>query len=214
MKQGLFITFEGVDGIGKTTQLQLLHTSMLDANLPALTTREPGGVKSAEHIRTILLSERGLEPVTELLLHSAARAEHAHKLIKPHLEKGNIIISDRYVDSTIVYQGFAMGIPIATIMEVHQIGTAMLMPDITFVLQAPLMVSRSRQSNRNTTQDRYEEESSKFYEHLHHGFLQLTTLYPDLCMAIDATGSAPEIHAIIIESINKKFTLNLQAASQ
>lgn len=209
MNQGKLITFEGIDGAGKSTQLQLLRQSLEMADIAAVLTREPGGVDTAEAIREILLHQHGLEPVTELLLHSAARSEHVIKFIHPHLMAGTYVLCDRYVDSTMVYQGYGQGVPQEDIIALHHIGTGMLLPDLTFVLQVPLEVARSRQTERMGPKDRYETESDLFYARLHQGFALLPTLFPERCYAIDATDTIEATHQKIVSYMNIKLGLDL-----
>jgi dTMP kinase len=169
-----FITFEGIEGSGKSTQVKKLHEFFLSKNQNSILTREPGGVIASERIREILIDEKieKLEAKTELLLNFAARLEHVEKLIKPALSKGNIVISDRFFDSTYAYQGSAFGLDESIINNVKQMVIGDFSPDITFLIDLPVEVAFERISNRSDN-NRYEKLGLDFHQKVREGFLQL-----------------------------------------
>ena len=169
-----FITFEGIEGSGKSTQVKKLHEFFLSKNQNSILTREPGGVIASERIREILIDEKieKLEAKTELLLNFAARLEHVEKLIKPALSKGSIVISDRFFDSTYAYQGSAFGLDESIINNVKQMVIGDFSPDITFLIDLPVEVAFERISNRSDN-NRYEKLGLDFHQKVREGFLQL-----------------------------------------
>jgi dTMP kinase len=169
-----FITFEGIEGSGKSTQVKKLHEFFLSKNQNSVLTREPGGVIASERIREILIDEKieKLEAKTELLLNFAARLEHVEKLIKPALSKGNIVISDRFFDSTYAYQGSAFGLDESIINNVKQMVIGDFSPDITFLIDLPVEVAFERIGNRSDN-NRYEKLGLDFHQKVREGFLQL-----------------------------------------
>jgi dTMP kinase len=169
-----FITFEGIEGSGKSTQSKKLHEFFLQKNIPAILTREPGGTLAAEKIRTILLDESfaKLEGKTELLLNFAARLEHLEKTIKPALNEGKIVISDRFFDSTYAYQGSAFGVDESLIDEIRKIAISNFIPDITFLIDLPVETAFARIENREGN-NRYEKMGLDFHQKVRSGFLNL-----------------------------------------
>lgn len=166
---GHFITFEGVEGAGKTTQCRLLIADLQAAGVDAILVREPGGTPLGEAIRDILLqSEGSVTAEAELLLFLAARADHTARVIRPALERGVWVVCDRYADSTVAYQGYGRGLHLDTVRRMNAFATGGLLPDVTFVLDVPAALGLSRQKERN----RMEREEIAFHERVRNGYLQ------------------------------------------
>ena len=190
-QRGIFITFEGVEGSGKTTQAQQLATA-LGSNV--LLTREPGGPPIAERIRDIFLTSEGITPMTELLLIAAARAQHVHELIRPALAANQIVISDRFIDASVAYQGYRGGIDLAFIHQLNHIATGGLTPDITFILDLPPEIGLSRQQQGGTHRDRLDRESLELHRKVREGYLSVAKANPHRVKLIDATQSPDIVH--------------------
>lgn len=190
-RRGIFITFEGVEGSGKTTQAQQLATA-LGPNV--LLTREPGGPPIAERIRDIFLTSEGITPMTELLLIAAARAQHVHELIRPALASNQIVISDRFIDASVAYQGYRGGIDLAFIHQLNHIATGGLTPDITFILDLPPEIGLSRQQQGGTHRDRLDRESLELHRKVREGYLSVAKANPHRVKLIDATQSPDVVH--------------------
>lgn len=191
-KRGIFISFEGGEGSGKTTQIQLLKEYLEGKGHDVVLTREPGGTPEAEKIRSLLVEREGGEwsPMAECLLLFAARAMHARDLIEPALNAGKIVLTDRFTDSTRAYQGYAGGMDLGQIEQLKQLSIGTLEPDLTFILDIPaaagLARSNTRQTAQNITEDRFEKKSLDFHEALRQGFLILARQNPTRCHVIDA----------------------------
>jgi dTMP kinase len=183
---GAFITFEGVEGSGKSTQIALLHAWLAEQGRGVLVTREPGGTPVAEAVRGILLdpAHTGMSGAAELLLYAAARADHVHRVIRPALEAGNVVLCDRYVDSTLAYQGHARGLGEDAIRRLHDLGTGGLWPGLTFVLDLPAAAGLERARTRGR-RDRIEREALDFHERVRAGFLQLGKVEPARIKILD-----------------------------
>lgn len=162
----MFITFEGTEGCGKSTLIQNLSRALTEKKIAHIVTREPGGSSVAESIRNILLHQE-MHPMTELFLYEAARTEHFQKTVLPALKKKQIVLCDRFTDSTIAYQGFARGIDLKRIQQLNQIATEKRVPDLTFFLDLPVEIGLSRASDPN----RFELEGVKFQKKVRKGFL-------------------------------------------
>ena len=174
-----FITFEGIEGSGKSTQVKKLHEFFLAKNFAAVLTREPGGTLASERIREILIDEKieKLEAKTELFLNFAARLEHVEKLIKPSLAQEKIVISDRFFDSTYAYQGSAFGLDYDLIDAVKKMTIGDFAPDITFLIDVPVEVAFARIANR-ADNNRYEKLGLDFHQKVREGFLFLAKKNP------------------------------------
>ncbi|WP_457567867.1 dTMP kinase [Desulfurobacterium sp.] len=202
----MFITFEGIEGSGKTTQARLLHEWLLDSGYEVILTREPGGTPAAEELREFILSDKE-EPfpeIAELMLYMAARAFHVNNLIKPALANGTIVISDRFSDATIAYQGYGRGIPVNEIEHLNKLTTEGLEPDITFLIDIPAEKGLSRIKNRK--KDRIEKESIQFHEKIRQGYLRLAKKNRHRIVIINGE-KAPED---IFEEIKKQLMRRLK----
>lgn len=184
--KGVFITLEGIEGSGKTTQVELLKRRLETLNYKVLATREPGGSRIAEIIRGILLdnNNREISPMTELLLYEAARAQHVDEVIRPALESGMIVISDRFVDSTTAYQGAGRSIDTETVHVLHRIATRDVWPDITIVLDVPVNEGLTR-IGKCGKPDRIEQEPEAFHEKVRKSFIELSQKEPNRVKIID-----------------------------
>lgn len=207
-----FITFEGGEGSGKSTQSALLYQSFINASLSSIHTREPGGTKGSEEIRSILVQGdlNKWEPMSELLLVMAARSEHINKVIKPSMSNGYYVICDRFIDSSIAYQGFAQGLGESIVKEMHDLVFSGLYPDLTFVFDVDPSEGISRALARKGKETRYENMNIEFHIKIREGFRKIVSRNPKRCIAIDAKLSIEEIHESIISSVNEKFSLFLK----
>lgn len=204
MKKGLFITFEGTDGSGKTTQIKLLEEYLKTKNCEVVLSREPGGTKISEIIRDIVLDPQNTEivPLTEMILYAASRAQHVAEVIEPALESGKTVICDRYVDSSYAYQGGGRGMDLKIIADVNRIAVNGTVPDITFFLDIDPEVAIRRRIN-STGADRIEQEKLDFHRRVYDGYKKLSILYPDRIKTIDAAESVEEIASQVINYINE-----------
>ncbi len=199
--KGLFITFEGIEGSGKSTQVRLLVDYLQQRGLPYLTTREPGGTKISEAIRTILLNPDFAEmtPETELLLYNASRAQHTAELILPALQKGSIVICDRYYDSTYAYQGAARELDENLIDTLTAFATYGRIPDRTFLIDLPVEIGLSRITNRQL--DRLEKENIAFHQRVREQFLFIANKCTSRYMVLDGQNLPEVIHRQIVTAL-------------
>jgi len=202
-RKGSFITFEGIDGCGKSTQAKLLLEYLNSNGTNAILVREPGGTRISEEIRQVLLNtdRRELTHRTEALLMTASRAQLTDEIIIPNLEDGKTVIADRYIDSTVAYQGGGRGIEIAWLHELNQFATDRLLPNITFFVDIlPEEASRRKDSES----DRIEEGGLDLQYRVRDTYLSLAEKEPNRIIVIDGYGSEAEIHQKIIEEINRR----------
>ncbi|SCA55185.1 thymidylate kinase [Candidatus Terasakiella magnetica] len=211
MDKGRFITLEGGEGAGKSTQVRLLKAALEDHGIEVVMTREPGGSKGAEEIRELLVTgEPGRwDGMTEALLNFAARRDHLVKTIWPALERGAWVISDRYADSTIAYQGYGHGLDLPALYKLWDIGVDGFRPDLTFVLDLPVETGIARALGRGDGEDRYEKMATEFHHKLRAGFLEIASNEPDRCCVIDASGSIEEIQRDMRAGVSKRFGVAL-----
>lgn len=190
---GLFISFEGIDGCGKSRQAQLLAAYLQQQGHKVLLTREPGGCPVAEKIREVLLDPRNtaITPRTEALLYAAARAQHVEEVIRPALAAGTIVICDRYLDSSLAYQGSGRQLGYDTVEQVNTFATGGLLPDITFFLDVGPEEALQRRHARTTT-DRLESAGMEFQKQLYHEYIRLQESHPTRIRRINASGSKQE----------------------
>lgn len=210
-KNGKFITFEGPEGAGKSTQLRLLAEELRSRGLEVITTREPGGTPLAEELRNILKTHRGAEvlhPETELLLMEAARSQHAREVILPALERGAVVLCDRFYDSTTAYQGAARNIDTSLIAELNIFAAAFRKPDLTLILDLDIESGFRRAGKRQETAgeyDRFEAENRSFHSRVREGFHAIAAKEPQRVRIIDAEGTPEEVAARIRSAADELF---------
>jgi dTMP kinase len=215
----MFITLEGIEGSGKTTQISRLVEFLEDRGIECVTTRQPGGTLIGENIRSILLdpANSALEPMAELLLYMADRSQHIDELIRPSLEAGKTVICDRYFDATVVYQGFARGLNIELIRKLHQILFDDLKPDITLLLDLAPQVGLQRawqqlnNGQRSGLESRFEAETVTFHEKVRAGYLELARLEPNRFQIVDAAQSQDQVFTAISTIISSILKPNKKA---
>ncbi|MDG1708991.1 MAG: dTMP kinase [Emcibacteraceae bacterium] len=208
---GKFITFEGGEGVGKSTQVRILFEKLMEKGFDCLLTREPGGSKGAEEIRELLV-KGGTDkwhPMTEALLHNAARAEHLESTIRPAITKGRWVISDRYADSTLAYQGYGQGVDVGTLLSIHKISTGDFWPDLTIVLDGhELHRAMERDEGHSDKEDRYERMGSEFHMKLQQSFLDIAKNNPERCVIVCAKGTIEEVANKVWHSVKEKLDLS------
>ncbi len=204
----LFITFEGQEGSGKTTQIELLKQALQRKKYKVIITREPGGTAIGDQIRHILLDpkNKAMDSLTELLLYEASRAQHVAQVIRPALKRGQIVISDRYADASTVYQGMARQLGTQLVKHLNTIATQGLKPHLTIVLDCPLTMGLSRMKQRTHSKlDRIEKEEKSFHAKVRHGYLTLAKQEPHRVKIIDGSKTKDEVHQTILNLILKKL---------
>jgi dTMP kinase len=209
-RRGLFITFEGIEGSGKSTQCARLVKRLRELGYDALETREPGGTPLAERIRTVLLAHpsgaAGGEQVlagTEALLILAARMQHLAHVIKPALQQGALVVCDRFADSTLAYQGYGRGLGVTSLERLNRWVTGGLTPDLTLLFDCPVSTGLIRRQ-READQNRLDHEAREFHERVRHGFLALAKRHPRRIRVLDGRGD-PDAIAAQVEAIILKF---------
>jgi dTMP kinase len=189
---GTFITFEGIDGSGKSTQLRLVSNYLSELGCDLVTTREPGGTAIGSRLRAALLdAEEEVDPLTELLVFAADRAQHVRRVLRPAVEAGRVVISDRYADATAAYQGAGRGFEPGLIAEIIRLATEGLVPDLTLLFDVPVTESITRTTRRSNTPnkpDRLDSEKADFYERVRDAYLKIAADEPARVKIIDASG--------------------------
>lgn len=203
--RGKFITFEGIDGSGKSTQLRMLASELRYRGFDVLTTLEPGGTPLGRRLREAFLeTEENVSPLAELLLFAADRAQHVDFLVKPALEEGKIVISDRYADATFAYQGAGRGFDEKTVNQVIKLATGGLKPDLTLffdiTVENAILRTNSRRGDE-AVKNRMDAETSEFYERVRASYLQIAKKEPKRFLTIDANNSIEEIKQKVLEII-------------
>ena len=202
---GIFITFEGIDGSGKSTQLRLLSSFLRVNGCDVLVTREPGGTPLGLRLRAALLdSQEQVDPLTELLVFAADRAQHVRRLLRPALESDRVVISDRYADATVAYQGSGRGFSPELIQQIVQLATDGLKPDLTLLFDLPVAECLKRTGRRTTDKqkaDRLDSEDSEFHTRVREAYLRLAEAEPQRFRVIDSSGPVEETHAQVKEII-------------
>ncbi|NPA58659.1 MAG: dTMP kinase [Aquificae bacterium] len=205
--EAVFIAFEGVEGAGKSTQAEMLYRYFREKNLPAVLTKEPGGTETGKKIREILLSptEENFPPVAELFLYEADRSFHVENVIKPNLKKGNTVITDRYIYSTLAYQGYARGLDLELVDSLNRIATAGLEPDITFIIDIPVEEGLKR-IKRYRERDRIEREEIQFHRRLREGFLKIAQEKEKVYL-IDGSKEQEEVFSQVLDILKKRHII-------
>ena len=198
--KGLFITFEGIDGCGKSTHAKKTFSWLKRNGYPALFTREPGGTPIAEKIREIILDPANLKMTwkTELLLYNACRAQHIQEKILPALEKGKIVVCDRFDDATVAYQGFGRKLPHPMIAALHHITAGSLKPDRSFILDVTMATAKKRLAETDKVADRLESVRGGFMERVRRGYRAIARTDTRRCRLIDASGSREQTRELIL----------------
>ncbi|GAB6159181.1 dTMP kinase [Desulfotomaculum varum] len=198
----IFVVFEGVDGSGKTTQLNLLNKYLSEQNIPTLMTREPGGTPVGEKIRELLLDCRfaEMQEHAEALLYAAARAQLVAQVIRPGLAAGKVVLCDRYLDSSLAYQGYGRGMDTALLANINELATGGLRPDLTVLLDIPPQEGLQR-SRQDRPADRLESESLAFYQRVRSGYLALARQNPAAYLVLDARQPVQQLHRVICQAV-------------
>ena len=202
--RGRFITLEGGEGAGKTTQLRRLAARIAEAGREAVATREPGGTPTAERIRALLLGEGPWEPVTQALLHFAARREHVAGLIRPALAAGKVVLSDRFADSTLAYQCHGLGLPRVVWDRLAEVTLEGLKPDLTLILDLPVEQGMARAAARGGN-NHYEALPTEFHARVRAGFHAIAAAEPDRCAVVDASADADTVAARIAAVVAERL---------
>lgn len=196
---GTFITFEGIDGSGKSTQLRLISNFLRDHGCEPLLTREPGGTTIGLRLRSALLdAEEEVDPLTELLVFAADRAQHVRRVLRPALAAGQIVISDRYADATVAYQGAGRGFDSSLISKIVSLATEGLVPDLTLLFDVSVLESTTRTMRRSTARnkrDRLDIENEEFHQRVREAYLRIASAEPDRVKVIDTSGSVEATQA-------------------
>lgn len=219
LEKGRFITFEGGEGVGKSTQLARLAEHLRECGIEVVTTREPGGTEKAEKLREFLLSGRAapLGPLAEAALFSAARADHVATLIAPALKRGAWVLCDRFADSTSAYQGARGGVDANTLALLERAAVGETRPDLTIVLDLPARDGLARAAQRRDGReaaDRFESEDPSFHEELRRAFLDIAESEPERCCVIDASLSVDDVARTVRAFIHDRFLAHAAQAAQ
>lgn len=212
MNRGKLITFEGIDGCGKTTQLRLLERILTTRNTSFVSTREPGGTELGKIIRAALLnvSRHKVEPLAELLLYAADRAQHVQEFVVPNLAEGKLVLSDRFYDATTAYQGYGRGFDLALIQKLNRLATNHLTPDLTLLFDIEVTTGLERVARRGgevaddadeTQVDRLDREPHEFHQRVRAGYLELAKQEPDRFRIISAAGSIEAVRPLVMEAL-------------
>ena len=200
-----FITFEGIDGCGKSTQLRMLASELRLRGREVVATREPGGTPLGLHIRQLLLDAEGqVDPLAELLLYAADRAQHVRTHVRPALDSGHVVLSDRYADATVAYQGAGRGFPAGLVSELVALATGGLMPHLTLIFDLPVDESQRRQARRTSKghkADRLDSEDAAFHTRVRDAYLRIAAAEPERVRVIDAAGSVQETQSQVMRVV-------------
>lgn len=202
--KGIFITFEGIEGCGKSTQAYYLYEKLLNYRFPVILTREPGGTEIGTKIRNILLESHPVSPLAELFLFLADRNQHIRELIIPSIEKGIIVISDRFYHSTYAYQAGGRKVPLDIVKKLNEIALEGLKPDLTFLIDVPVETGFSRKKADSLNLDRIEKEDFEFHDSIRMAYLEMVKNNPEIVL-IDGLKSKEEIKAEVLEIFEKQF---------
>ena len=209
MTRGQFISFEGGEGAGKSTQSRLLCRRLETFGIDALVTREPGGSAGAEEIRALLVSGQvdRWDPLTEALLHFAARHDHVQRTILPALERGVWVITDRFSDSTLAYQGYGQGVDLEKLNRIGEFVVGAAMPDLTLILDLPVAEGFTRTELRADGVSRYEQMDRAMHERMRQGFLRIAKTKTARCRMIDAALDTESVHQAVWHSVQERFKI-------
>ncbi|HEY0406435.1 MAG TPA: dTMP kinase, partial [Pyrinomonadaceae bacterium] len=200
-----FITFEGIDGSGKSTQSRLLASWLRLRGLDVVTTREPGGTSLGKRLRDAVLdAQEQVDPLAELLIYAADRAQHVRTLLRPAIETSHIVLSDRYADATVAYQGAGRGFPPELIREVVELATEGLKPDLTLIFDlsvAECAVRTRRRSTDESSADRLDSEDAAFHTRVRNAYLRIAAAEPERVRLVNASGSVNETHALVLDIV-------------
>lgn len=218
----MFITLEGIEGSGKTTQIRHIVDFLTGLGHPCIQTREPGGTRIGKNIRSILLNPENaaLDPSAELLLYTADRIQHIQEVILPGIRSGRMVICDRYFDATLAYQGMARGLDAPLILELHRLICRNLKPDLTFLLDLPPRIGLQRawkqleSGSRKAIESRFEKEAVAFHERVRSGYLELAEKEPERFRIIDASHPLDQVRAQITRVLECEFHPMLKASEQ
>ncbi len=208
---GRFLTFEGGEGAGKTTQMRLLARALEEAGIALKATREPGGSKGAEAIRRLLVegeSERW-DAVSETLLFLAARRDHVRRVIAPSLASGIWVLCDRFSDSTLAYQGYGKGLSLSFLNALNRFAVGDLVPDLTFILDVPVAIGLMRAAGRGAANDRFETLERDFHERLRRGFRRIAARERERCVLIDASAEIEAVHRALLDAVAERLGVPL-----
>jgi dTMP kinase len=202
---GVFVTFEGPEGSGKSTQIHLLCAYLQGRNLPAVRTREPGGTRIGDMIRSVILSPEHAEMSAhcEFLLFSASRAQLVAQFIRPHLQSGHIVLCDRYADSSLAYQGFAHGLDLSSLRQITQFATGGLRPDLTFYFDLDVRVGLRRKRDGDSPLDRLDSQTIEFHERVRRGYLAMAEEEPQRWTVIDAARRVEEVQEQVRQVLDR-----------
>jgi dTMP kinase len=200
-----FITFEGIDGSGKSTQLRMLASELRLRGHEVVATREPGGTPLGKRVRKLVLdAEEQVDPLAELLLYAADRAQHVRRLVRPALESGHFVLSDRYADATVAYQGAGRGFPEEIVLEVVALATGGLMPDLTLIFDLTVEESVRRAEQRSLKgdkRDRLDAEDAAFHTRVRDAYLRIAAAEPERVHVVDAGGSVQETQSQVMKLV-------------
>jgi dTMP kinase len=215
MTRGKFITIEGGEGGGKSTQIKRLARALEAAGCTVVSTREPGGSPGGEEIRALLVqgAPERWDPMTEVMLFAAARREHVVRTIEPALAAGRWVISDRFADSTLAYQGYGRGIDRAALESLRRLAVGALVPDLTLVLDLPVEIGLARARARAGQELRFEAMDPAFHERLRQGFLAIAAAEPHRCTVIDADRSIDAVHEAIVAAVGRRLSIAVSPAA-
>jgi dTMP kinase len=204
--RGRFITIEGGEGTGKSTLVGLLVTTLDSAGIPVRATREPGGSPGGEAIRRLLLEDEGQrwDAISEALLFVAARRDHVARVIAPALAQGIWVVSDRFADSTMAYQGYGKGVALDDLATLHRLALGDVAPDLTVILDLPVETGLARAAARSVA-DRFERLDRDFHEKLRQGFRQIAADNPARCILIDASGDPQTVHRAVVQAVEQRL---------
>lgn len=202
--KGFFITFEGTEGSGKTTVIEKVEQYYLEKGYKVIRTREPGGSKIAEDIRNVILdvNNTAMDSITEAMLYAASRRQHLVEKVTPYLEKGYIVLCDRFIDSSLAYQGYARGLGIDKVYQLNLIATNGILPDVTIYIDVKPEVGLSRIKNNNREENRLDKESIKFHENVYEGYRQVSLMFKERFKVINGEQEREAVYNDTINVLN------------